>query len=60
VTSKSSCLELLEAVGVRLLFESRLSERCVTVMEKWVFAAVKKCDHGHIGYEAACGFVGGY
>jgi hypothetical protein len=34
-------IELLEVVDLRLLFERSLLERCVTVREKWVFAAVK-------------------
>jgi predicted RNA-binding Zn-ribbon protein involved in translation (DUF1610 family) len=24
------------------------------------FRGSKKCDRGHIGYDAACGFLGGY
>ena len=41
VTSKSSCLNLLEVVDLRLLFESSLLERCVKIRKKWVFAVVK-------------------
>ena len=58
---------VLEVLDLRLLTESRLSEllarkRCGTVEKKWVFAAVKKKerDRGHLVYDAACWFLGGY